>query len=173
VKGLVAGAVLLGLAASAAGGASDTLSQGRFALTSPAFPAGGTIPPAYTCDGANVSPPLRWTAPPSGTRSLALIMDDPDAPGGTFTHWTAWNIPPRARGLERGARPPREGTTSFGWIGYGGPCPPPGPPHRYVFRLHALRAPLDLPRGAERAALARALRGRVLARAILVGRYGR
>jgi len=153
--------------------ASDTLSQGRFALTSPAFGAGRAIPRAYTCDGANVSPPLRWTAPPAGTRSFALIMDDPDAPGGTFTHWTAWNIPPQARGLERGARPPREGTTSFGRIGYGGPCPPPGPPHRYVFQLHALRAPLGLPRGAERPALEQALRGKALRRATLVGRYGR
>jgi hypothetical protein len=144
-----------------------------FSLTSPAFEPGQTIPVEYTCDGANVSPALRWTAPPGGTRSFALIMDDPDAPGGTFTHWTAWNISPKARGLKRGARPPREGTTSFGRAGYGGPCPPPGAPHRYVFKLYALRAVLELPAGARRPALEKALRGKVLRRATLIGRYGR
>jgi phosphatidylethanolamine-binding protein (PEBP) family uncharacterized protein len=95
-----------------------------FGLTSPAFRQGERIPVEYTCDGANVSPALRWTAPPQGTKSFALIMDDPDAPGGTFTHWTAWNISPKARGLKQGARAPREGTTSFGRVGYRGPCPP-------------------------------------------------
>jgi hypothetical protein len=144
-----------------------------FGLTSPAFGPGQTIPVEYTCDGLNVSPALVWTAPPAGTRSFALIMDDPDAPGGTFTHWTAWNISPKARGLKRGARPPREGTTSFLRSGYGGPCPPPGAPHRYVFKLYALRQMLALPPGASRPALERALRGKVLKRATLVGLYGR
>ena len=101
-------------------------------------------------------------------------MDDPDAPGGTFTHWLAWNISPRARGLKRGARPPREGATSFGRTGYGGPCPPPpGVPHRYFFKLYALRAQLALPAGAGRPALEKAIKGKVLKRASLVGLYGR
>src|SRR5262245_4598399 len=85
-----------------------------FGLASPAFHAGASIPKPYTCDGSGVSPPLRWSAPPLGTRSLALSVKDPDAPGGTFVHWTAWNISPRSRGLARGQRPPREGRNSAG-----------------------------------------------------------
>lgn len=143
------------------------------ALSSPAFAAGKTIPQKYTCDGADRSPPLRWTAPPPATRSLALLMDDPDAPSGTFTHWIAWGIKPTSRGLAAGAHPPQEGTASFGRVGYGGPCPPPGKPHRYFFRLYALRAPLPLEPGADRAAFEAALKGRVLRTAVLMGRYGR
>ncbi len=142
-----------------------------FTLASPAFGPGGTIPKQYTCDGANRQPPLRWTAPPSGTRSLALLMDDPDAPGGTFTHWLAWGISEKARSLT--SRPPREGAGSFGRVGYGGPCPPRGPAHRYVFRLYALRSPLPLPAGSDRRAFEAALKGRVLRVATLVGRYRR
>ncbi len=153
------------LAASAAGGAG-------FSLRSPAFPDGGRIPVRHTCDGRDLSPPLRWTAPPAGTRSLALLMDDPDAPGRTFTHWLAWNIPPSARALKAGARVPGEGANDAGRVGYLGPCPPAGV-HRYVFRLYALRTPLRLARGASRAEFLAALRGRVLAVARLVGRYGR
>lgn len=153
------------LAAGAAGAA-------RFTLRSPAFGSGETIPARFTCDGKNVSPALRWTAPPAGTRSLALIMDDPDAPSGTFAHWLAWNIAATARGLHAGQRAPREGTNDAGRIGYTGPCPPSGV-HRYVFRLYALEAPLGLARGASRAQLLAALRGRPLAVARLVGRYGR
>jgi Raf kinase inhibitor-like YbhB/YbcL family protein len=144
-----------------------------FALSSPAFAPAKTIPQTYTCDGADRSPPLRWSAPPPGTRSLALMMDDPDAPGGTFTHWLAWGIEPTSRGLAAGARPPLEGTASFGRVGYGGPCPPPGKPHRYVFRLFALRSPLPLRAGADRAAFLAALKGRMIRVAVLVGRYGR
>ena len=144
-----------------------------FGLTSPAFQQGQTIPVEYTCDGLNVSPALRWTTPPRGTKSFAVIMDDPDAPGGTFTHWLAWNISSKARGLKRGAHPPREGTGSFSLVGYGGPCPPPGAQHRYVFKLYALRAQLALPAGAERPALAAAMNGKILKRVSLVGLYGR
>jgi len=100
-------------------------------------------------------------------------MDDPDAPGGTFTHWTAWNIPPKARGLKQGARAPREGTTSFGRVGYRGPCPPAGAPHRYFFKLYALRTTLALPAGGGRPALEKAMKGKVLKRVSLVGLYGR
>jgi len=144
-----------------------------FGISSPAFKQGQAIPVDYTCDGQNVSPALVWTAPPTGTKSFALIMDDPDAPGGTFTHWLAWNISPKARGLKRGARPPRQGTTSFGRVEYGGPCPPTGPPHRYFFKLYALRSTLALPNGSSRSQLEAAMRGKVLRRIRLVGLYGR
>jgi Raf kinase inhibitor-like YbhB/YbcL family protein len=144
-----------------------------FALVSPAFPEGASIPKPYTCDGSGVSPPLRWTTPPRGTRSLALSDKDPDAPGGTFVHWTAWNISPSARGLARGQRPPLEGRNSAGRRGYTPPCPPAGPAHHYVFRLYALRSKLRLAAGASPAAFDRALRGRVIAVAKLVGQYRR
>jgi Raf kinase inhibitor-like YbhB/YbcL family protein len=144
-----------------------------FALSSPAFAPGQTIPVRYTCDGASVSPPLRWTAPPRRTKSLAVLVEDPDAPVGTFTHWLAWNIKPTTRRLAAGARPPRQGRTSAGTVGYTGPCPPEGSTHRYVFKLFALRAPLPLRAGARRAAFDAALEGRVLRVARIVGRYGR
>ena len=144
-----------------------------FTLTSPAFPSGGLIPKTYTCDGAGGSPPLRWGAAPRGTRSLALSMKDPDAPGGTFVHWTAWNLSPRARTLARGQRLPLEGRNSAGRRGYTPPCPPSGPAHHYVFRLYALRSKLRLAAGASPAAFDRSLRGRVIAVAKLVGRYRR
>lgn len=144
-----------------------------FGVSSPAFPNGQIIPTAYTCDGRNVSPALVWTAPPKGTKSFALIMDDPDAPSGTFTHWTAWNISAKARGLKRGARPPRQGRTDTGRVGYFGPCPPPGTPHRYVFKLFALRSTLPLATGSSRAQLEAAIRGKVLKRVSVFGLYGR
>jgi Raf kinase inhibitor-like YbhB/YbcL family protein len=144
-----------------------------FALSSPAFAGDHGIPRQYTCDGAGRSPALRWTAPPRGTRSLALEVVDPDAPSGTFTHWLAWGIRPSARRLAAGARPPHQGRNSAGTIGYTPPCPPPGPAHHYVFKLYALRRPLPLRAGASRSAFDRALRGRVLRVARLVGRYGR
>jgi hypothetical protein len=124
----------------------------------------------YTCDGAGAIVPLRWSTPPGGTRSFALLVDDPDAPYGTFTHRLAWAIPGTARAL-RGTSP-REGTNGAGRIGWIGPCPPSGT-HRYVFRLYALRTVLRLGQGAERADFLAALKGKVLATATLVGRYGR
>lgn len=144
----------------------------RFSLTSPAFRNGAAIPAKFSCDGRNVSPTLRWTAPPRGTRSFALSMDDPDAPSGTFNHWLVWNIRPAARGLAEGARPPREGTNSAERTGYLGPCPPSGR-HRYIFRLYALSRPLSLARSARSADFQKALRGRVLATAKLMGTYER
>lgn len=144
-----------------------------FGISSPAFGPGQTIPVEYTCDGQNVSPALVWTAPPKGTKSLALIMDDPDAPSGTFTHWTAWNISAKARGLKRGARPARQGITDANRVGYSGPCPPPGTPHRYVFKLFALRSTLTIRSGSSRAQLQNALKGKVLRMVRLTGTYGR
>ncbi|HYY73203.1 MAG TPA: YbhB/YbcL family Raf kinase inhibitor-like protein [Solirubrobacterales bacterium] len=143
-------------------------------LASPAFEHGGEVPARHTCDAEDLSPALVWSGVPEGTSSLALIVDDPDAPVGTFTHWVAWGIDPAAEMLEEGQSAPVEGANDFGTMGYRGPCPPPGHgPHRYSFRLHALDAELDLERGASKADLEGALEGHALAEAELVGRYER
>lgn len=154
----------------------DAVSEAQSALTirSSAFKGGGPIPVLFTCDGANLSPPLAWSAPPKGTRSFALLVDDPDAPRGTFRHWTAWGISPTARGLGQGKAPSGEGVNDAGRVGYLGPCPPSGDgPHRYRFRLHALDTMLKLPRGASKQAFGAAIRGHVLAAAQLAGSYER
>src|SRR5919109_5250974 len=136
----------------------------EFTLASSAFETGATIPSRHTCEGSDVSPPLAWTAPPDATASVALVVDDPDAPGGTFTHWLAWGIDPDAGALAEGEGAPVESRNDFGSSGYRGPCPPPGHgPHRYSFRLHALDGELDLQPGAEKAELERSLEGHVLA----------
>ncbi|MBC7259110.1 MAG: YbhB/YbcL family Raf kinase inhibitor-like protein [Chloroflexi bacterium] len=152
---------------------------GTLTLTSPAFPAGGEIPRKYTCDGENVSPPLEWGAPPQGTQSLVLIMDDPDAPAGVWDHWLLYNLPADARGLPEGiapdaARPDgsRHGANSWGRLGYGGPCPPSGT-HRYFFRLYALDTTLNLAAGANKAQVLAAMAGHVLAQGELMGTYRR
>jgi Raf kinase inhibitor-like YbhB/YbcL family protein len=149
-------------------------------LTSAAFQEGAAIPERYTADGRNVSPPLKWRGAPAGTASLALVCEDPDAPRGTFTHWVAFNLPAGSRELGEGvpaeATLPNgtaQGTNDFGKVGYGGPKPPPGKPHRYVFKLAALDRPLDLPPGATGAQLLAALKGHVLAETQLTGTYGR
>jgi Raf kinase inhibitor-like YbhB/YbcL family protein len=143
-------------------------------LTSSAFGAGQPIPTRYSCEGEDRSPPLAWTGVPAGAFSLALIVDDPDAPVGTFTHWVAWGIDPAAGGLGEGERPPREGRNDFGETGYRGPCPPRGHgTHRYFFRLYALAGEPAVPPGASRRDLERALVDRVLAVAELVGSYER
>ena len=141
-------------------------------IRSDAFEHRGAIPPRYTCDAGNVSPPLSFAGAPEGTRSLALIVDDPDAPVGTFTHWLAWGIASDAPGLGEGQPAPHEGTNGFGTAGYAGPCPPHGR-HRYFFRLHALAAELDVEPGADRDTLERALEGHVLETAELMGTYER
>ena len=145
-----------------------------FAVESSAFQHVQAIPRRYTCEGEDLSPPLRWTNVPDGTRSLALVVDDPDAPGGVFTHWIAWGIDPGAGGLDEGEAAPREGRNDFGVSGYRGPCPPPGHgPHRYVFRLYALDAEPELGSGASKADLERAIEGHVLTNADLMGTYER
>jgi Raf kinase inhibitor-like YbhB/YbcL family protein len=144
----------------------------EFEISSDAFEDGASIPSRHTCDGANVSPPLSFAGAPQGTRSLALVVDDPDAPVGTFTHWLAWGIDASAEGLEEGEAAPREGRNGFGTTGYAGPCPPRGR-HRYFFRLHALDSELDLRPGADRDHLDRALDGHLLETAELVGSYER
>jgi len=147
---------------------------GEFALSSEAFAHGGEIPRRHTCEGEDVSPALSWSEPPAGTRALALIVDDPDAPVGTFTHWLAWNIDPRAGGLGEDESGPAEGTNDFGTGGWSGPCPPRGHgAHRYFFWLHAVDAELEVGFRAGRKELVRALDAHVLATAELMGTYER
>jgi hypothetical protein len=147
---------------------------GDFALTSNAFGHGDEIPRRHTCEGQDVSPSLSWSDPPAGSRALALVVDDPDAPVGTFTHWLAANINPRAGGLAEGESVAVEGRNDFGTTGWRGPCPPPGHGlHRYFFRLHALDAPIDVGFRSGRQAFDEALAGHVLATAELVGTYER
>ena len=168
MRSLAAAVVLAALALPSSGAAVR-----GFSLSSPVFRAGAPIPARFTCDGADVSPPLRWTTPPARTRSLAIVMKDLSTRP-VYTHWTAWAISPRARTLRAGARPPREGRNTFDRLGYGGPCPPGGPAHRYLFRLYALRAPLRLRTGSGVEQLERALRpANVLATAALLGTYRR
>lgn len=151
----------------------------NISISSGAFQAGGAIPPEYTCDGSNVSPALSWRGIPSNAESIALIMDDPDAPGGTFVHWVLFNIPPGTTELPEGVPRNRtlddgssQGITDFGRIGYGGPCPPGGT-HRYYFRLYALDTMLNLQPGASRKQLDDAMRGHILAQGELMGNYKR
>jgi len=149
-------------------------------VESSAFRAGEDIPVRYTCDGDDVSPPLSWSEPPAGTQSFALVCDDPDAPVGTWTHWVLFNLPATARSLPEGI-PPHEvvegagvhGSNSWRRVGYGGPCPPGGAAHRYQFKLLALDITLDLPAGASKEDLERAMEGHILAEGQLMGRYGR
>lgn len=149
-------------------------------LTSSAFQPSGTVPKQYTGDGADRSPPLHWSAPPAGTASFALICDDPDAPRGTWVHWVLFNLPPQSHELAEGVPTTdtpvdgaKQGKNDFGKIGYGGPAPPKGKPHRYFFKLYALDTALDLPAGATKAQLEHAMRGHILAEGQLIGTYGR
>ena len=147
-------------------------------IESPSFPDGGPIPRAFTCDGRDVSPPLSWTGLPAGAQTLALICDDPDAPGKTWVHWVLYDLPVSVGELPEGVPPQgeafggRQGTNDFRKLGYGGPCPPSGT-HRYFFKLYALDSPLRLPAGATKAQLERAMEGQILAQASLMGRYAR
>lgn len=150
----------------------------EFAITTSAFSPSGDIPSRFTCDGADVSPALAWTEVPAGTKSLALIVDDPDAPGGTFTHWLVYGLAPTRRGLPEGIprtgefNAGRQGKNSFDVAGYRGPCPPAGKPHRYFFHLYALDTALSLRPAASRNELESAIKGHVLAKAELLGKFG-
>lgn len=148
-------------------------------VRSSVFQEGGVIPAKYTCDGDDISPSLEWTGIPQGTKSLALISDDPDAPVGTWVHWVMWNIPPDVKGLaEDVPRDPqlpdgsRQGISDFRRPGYGGPCPPSGV-HRYYFKVYALDTILDLPSSTRKADLLRAMKGHILAEGQLMGKYSR
>jgi Raf kinase inhibitor-like YbhB/YbcL family protein len=150
--------------------------RSRVRLTSPAFLSGAMIPTGFTCDGQDVPPPLRWSGLPVPTVALALTVEDPDAPGRTFVHWVAWGIDPATPGLPEGVVPAgvHEGRNGAGRDGYLGPCPPAGSePHRYRFTLYALRRRLVLAPGASIDELRAAIRGLVVGRAELVGRYAR
>jgi Raf kinase inhibitor-like YbhB/YbcL family protein len=145
-------------------------------VTSPAFSDGGTIPAAFTCEGQNVSPPVAWRHLPSGTRNVALLMEDPDAPNGTFVHWSVFSIPPVVVGVGANRLPvgARQGKNSFGDEGYGGPCPPAGDaPHRYVISVYAPRSPLDLAPGAAPAAVRAAIAKQAIAEGTLTAKFGR
>jgi Raf kinase inhibitor-like YbhB/YbcL family protein len=165
-----------------AGGQSDIAGDASLAplhVASASFKDGDTIPQKLTCDGLNISPDLQWPSPPSGTKSFVIVMDDPDAPLG-FTHWIAYNIPADTRDVAEGASAANrrfdhaaEGINSFGNIGYGGPCPPSGSPHHYVFHVYALDVNPALPPGQTRDQLAAAVRGHVLAEGRITGLYGR
>jgi len=147
-------------------------------LSTTAFPAGGTIPKKFTCDGADVSPALSWTDTPAGTQSLALIVDDPDAPGRVWVHWVLYNLPGATQKLPEGvgkdpelADGSRQGRNDFGRLGYNGPCPPRGPAHRYFFKLYALDSKLDLKPGSTKSDVERAMKNHVLAQTELMGSF--
>ncbi len=141
-------------------------------VDSPAFRHGDTIPSRYTCDGPNVNPPLRISQIPAATRTLALIMEDPDAPSGTWVHWVVWNIPPQLNQIPENGLPAQalQGRNSWRHMRYDGPCPPSGT-HRYLFRAVALDSVLHLSRDADRADLEQAMQGHILARGEVMGTY--
>lgn len=149
-------------------------------ISSPSFSNGGSIDKKFTCEGADVSPQLAWTEPPAGTKTFALLADDPDAPVGNWNHWTLWNLPPNLRslpeGLSKDAHLPdgsEQGMNDFHRTGYNGPCPPAGKPHRYYFKLFALDAKLNLGSSAGKPELERAMKGHILAQAEWMGTYKR
>lgn len=149
-------------------------------VTSAAFAMSAAIPAKYTCMGEDISPPLAWSEPPPGTQSIAVLCDDPDAPVGDWVHWVLFNLPPETRSLPEGVPPkPKlpdgsvQGLNDFGRIGYGGPCPPPGKPHRYFFKVYALDTRLDLPPRATKKDLLRAMQGHILAQGHLIGTFRR
>lgn len=143
-------------------------------ISSPAFENNKFIPIDYTCDGKGLNPPLIISEVPVKAESLVLIVDDPDAPGGTWVHWTVWNIDPKTTRIEENSVPIKtvEGTTSFGRAGYGGPCPPSGT-HRYFFKLYSLDTKLNLPSETPKSGLLEAMANHILAEAELVGLYSR
>jgi Raf kinase inhibitor-like YbhB/YbcL family protein len=176
--------LLLGIALTgslvAAGSRPSEKEAYAMKITSPVFADGQPIPEKYTCDGANVSPPLSWSEAPPGTRSFALICDDPDAPVGTWVHWVVYGLAPATAELPEMVAPTeqlpggaKQGLNDFRRVGYGGPCPPPGRPHRYFFKLYALDTELALRSRATKADLVRAMAGHILAEAQLMGTYQR
>jgi len=151
-----------------------------FSLSSSNFSNSGSIPKKFTCDGADVSPSLAWSEPPSGTKSFALLVDDPDAPVGNWNHWAAWNLPATLHSLPEGlgkevrlSDGTEQGKNDFGKTGYNGPCPPPGKPHRYYFKLFALDTSLQLKTGSRKKDLEAAMNTHILGQAEWMGTYGR
>ena len=148
-------------------------------LESSAFTSGQPIPQKHTCDGGDQSPPLTWSDAPQGTKSFALIADDPDAPMGTWVHWVIFNLPAQTHSLPEGVAKTdsavggTQGRNDFGKTGYGGPCPPPGKPHRYFFQLYALDSNLALKASAMKADVEKAMQGHIVGKAELMGTYQR
>jgi Raf kinase inhibitor-like YbhB/YbcL family protein len=165
---IVLGAVAIGLATAIGAGGE------KMRIKTTAFQEGGNIPSKFTCDGPDANPPLRFEGAPAEAKSLALIADDPDAPGGLFTHWLVWNIDPKTTSVEENSAPSNgvQGKNDFGKSGYGGPCPPSGT-HRYVFKIFALDRQLDLAADSKRAQLDAQMRGHIIAQGELIGRYSR
>ena len=152
----------------------------QISISSDAFKAGSNIPVEYTCDGEDCSPALSWDTVPAGTQSIALIVDDPDAPGKTWVHWVIYNIPANTTGLPAAVPKNKtlddgslQGKNDFGRIGYNGPCPPPGKPHRYFFKVYALDTTLSLKSGATKSQLEAAMSGHILAQGSMIRKYGR
>lgn len=178
---LVAALALFPACGGGGSGRELPLPEASLAVQSPAFDAGAPIPPEFTCEGADRSPPLHWDPGPPDTAAYAIVVDDPDAPGGIFVHWTIWNLPPSTTSLpadasRSAALPPavREGRNDFGRPGWGGPCPPPGDkPHRYRFRVYALGSPLEFPAESPPARVLDALEGNILAWGELIGTFDR
>jgi hypothetical protein len=177
-------ALTSGLIAVAAESVWVNASQGArtmsFSISSTSFQNGGDIPKKFTCDSADVSPELSWTEPPAGTQSFALIADDPDAPAGTWTHWVLFDVQPAGRNLPEGVSKidelpdgARQGRNDFHKIGYNGPCPPPGKPHRYFFKLYALDRKLDLKPATSKQEVEQAMQGHILGKAEWMGKYQR
>ncbi len=173
-------AVIAGCIADKESANTKEVSMQNISISSEAFQNGSNIPDEYTCEGEEVSPALSWKGIPADAKSIALIMDDPDAPRGTFVHWVLFNIPANTQQLPKGipgnktlSDGSRHGMTDGGKAGYVGPCPPSGKPHRYYFRIYALDKKLDLPPGASRKQLDDAMKGHILAKGELMGRYGR
>ncbi len=153
---------------------------GNFRITSDAFKYGDFIPVKYTCEGSDISPPLKWENIPKGVKSFVLIMEDPDAPTGTFTHWVVYDIPRNVNALpENFPKKPevegvKQGINDFGKVGYGGPCPPPGKPHRYFFKLFAIDVKsLNIPPKATKKDVLKALNGHIIGTTQLMGLYQR
>lgn len=167
---------IVGTCAIAAGAVAwSSLAAGgaKMKITSSAFQEGGNIPSKLTCDGANVNPPLHFDQVPVRAKSLALIVDDPDAPGGVFVHWLVWNIDPKTSDIAENSVPPNavQGRNGFGKIGYGGPCPPSGT-HSYYFRVYALDV-AQVQGGSTRADFDRAMQGHIIGQGQLMGRYSK
>jgi Raf kinase inhibitor-like YbhB/YbcL family protein len=154
--------------------AQSSLDSASLKVTSRAFAPGGKIPKKYTCDGSNTSPPLHIDNSPKSAKSVVLIVEDPDAPGGTWTHWVLWNINPKATEISENSVPPDAiaGTNDFGNAKYGGPCPPAGL-HRYYFKVYAVDIIISLPSSSKKAAVEKAMAGHIVAKGSLIGTYSR
>jgi Raf kinase inhibitor-like YbhB/YbcL family protein len=174
MKGLIV--LLAGLSLTLVSAAQQ---GGTMKVESSAFTDGQPIPQKYTCQGTDVSPGLTWSGAPQNTKAFALIVDDPDAPVGTWVHWVFYNLPTQTHALPEGVPKTEQalggvqGMNDFKKIGFGGPCPPPGKPHRYYFKLYALDASLNLKAGASKPEVERAMLGHILAHAELMGTYQR